>query len=135
MPSIPFDRSLLISLIALATFTFVGIEYTCPLAEELRNPGREIPWGIFIGLSLVAVPMFLWGISATRYLPPDQLGDPTQITNMNVAIAMFDDLGKYWMGILSIAATISTLNAVAAGVPASFMACRRTGSCRRSSAG
>jgi amino acid transporter len=36
---------------------------------------------------------------------------------MNVAIAMFDDLGKWWMGILSVAATISTLNAVAAGVP------------------
>ena len=50
-------------------------------------------------------------------LPPDVLGDPTQITNMNVAIAMFDDLGKWWMGILSVAATISTLNAVAAGVP------------------
>ena len=117
LPSIPFDRTLLVSLIALATFTFVGSEYTCPLAEELRNPGRDIPWGIFIGLSLVAVPMFLWGIAATRYLPLDQLGDPTQITNMNVAIAMFDDLGKYWMGILSIGATISTLNAVAAGVP------------------
>jgi amino acid transporter len=117
LPSIPFDRTLLVSLIALATFTFVGAEYTCPLAEELRDPGRDIPWGIFIGLTLVAVPMFLWGIAATRYLPLDQLGDPTQITNMNVAIAMFDDLGKYWMGILSIGATISTLNAVAAGVP------------------
>jgi amino acid transporter len=105
------------TLIALATFTFVGVEYTCPLAEELRDPGKQIPWGMFIGLSLVAVPMFLWGIATTRYFPPDVLGDPTQITNMNVAIAMFDDLGKWWMGILSVAATISTLNAVAAGVP------------------
>ena len=117
LPTIPFDMDLLLSLIALATFTFVGVEYTCPLAEELRDPGKQIPWGMFIGLSLVAVPMFLWGIAATRYFPPDVLGDPTQITNMNVAIAMFDDLGKWWMGILSVAATISTLNAVAAGVP------------------
>lgn len=117
LPSVPFDFDLLVSLIALATFTFVGVEYTCPLAEELRRPERDIPWGMFIGLTLVAVPMFLWGLSATRYIPLDQLGDPTQITNMNVAIAMFDDVGKYWMGILSVAATISTLNAVAAGVP------------------
>jgi amino acid transporter len=36
---------------------------------------------------------------------------------MNVAIAIFDDLGKYWMGILSVLATVSTLNAIAAGVP------------------
>ncbi|HEV3486312.1 MAG TPA: APC family permease, partial [Vicinamibacterales bacterium] len=117
LPSIPFDADLLLSLIALATFTFVGVEYTCPLAEELRDPGREIPWGMFIGLTLVAVPMFLWGVAATRYIPLDQLGDPTQITNMNVAIEMFGDLGRWWMGILSVAATISTLNAVTAGVP------------------
>ncbi|HSL10863.1 MAG TPA: APC family permease [Actinomycetota bacterium] len=117
LPSVPFDWDLLLSLIALATFTFVGVEYTCPLAEELRDPGREIPWGMFIGLSLVAVPMFLWGLAATRYIPLDQLGDPTQITNMNVAIGIFGDLGRWWMGILSVAATISTLNAVTAGVP------------------
>jgi amino acid transporter len=117
LPSIPFDSSLLLSLIALATFTFVGVEYTCPLAEELRDPGREIPWGMFIGLTLVAVPMLLWGIASTRYFPLDELGDPTQITNMNVAIGIFGDLGKWWMGILSVAATISTLNAVTAGVP------------------
>ena len=117
LPSIPWDTSLLFSLLGLAIFTFVGVEYTCPLAEELRNPARDIPWGMFIGLSLVAVPMFLWGIAATRYFPPDQLGDPAQITNMNVAIGIFGDFGKWWMGILSVAATISTLNAVAAGVP------------------
>jgi amino acid transporter len=117
LPSVPFDFSLLISLIALATFTFVGVEYTCPLAEELRRPERDIPWGMFIGLTLVAVPMLLWGLASTRYLSLEELGDPTQITNMNVAIAIFGDLGKYWMGILSVFATISTLNAIAAGVP------------------
>jgi amino acid transporter len=117
LPSVPFDLDLLTALIGLAIFTFVGVEYTCPLAEELRRPERDIPWGMFIGLTLVAVPMFLWGIAATRYLPLDQLGDPTQITNMNVAIGIFGDVGKWWMGILSIAATLSTLNAIAAGVP------------------
>ena len=117
LPSIPFDFELLTSLLGLAIFTFVGVEYTCPLAEELRQPKRDLPVGMFIGLTLVAVPMFLWGIAATRYFSPEDLGDPTQITNMNVAIAIFGDTGRYWMGILSVAATISTLNAVAAGVP------------------
>jgi amino acid transporter len=113
LPSIPFDRGLLFSLIALAIFTFVGVEYTCPLAEELRNPGRDIPWGMFIGLTLVAVPMLLWGMASTRY----DLVDPNAPTNMFVAIGMFGDVGKWWMGILSVAATLSTLNAVTAGVP------------------
>jgi amino acid transporter len=117
LPSVPFDFDLLTALIGLAIFTFVGVEYTCPLAEELRRPERDIPWGMFIGLTLVAIPMFLWGIASTRYIPLDQLGDPAQITNMNVAIGIFGDAGRWWMGILSVAATLSTLNAIAAGVP------------------
>jgi amino acid transporter len=36
---------------------------------------------------------------------------------MNVAIAMLDDFGKWWMGIVSIAASVSTLNALLAGIP------------------
>ena len=113
LPAVDFDFELLTSLLGLAIFTFVGVEYTCPLAEELREPKRDLPLGMFIGLTLVAVPMFLWGIASTRY----ELGDPTGPTNMFVAIGIFGDLGRWWMGILSVAATLSTLNAVAAGVP------------------
>lgn len=114
---VPFSWDLLFTLLGLAVFTFVGVEYTCPLAEELRQPERDIPWGIFIGLGLVGVTMILYGMAATRYLPLDQLGDPEQITNMNVAIAIFGEgLGKWWMGILSVMATLATVNAVIAGV-------------------
>jgi amino acid transporter len=72
---------------------------------------------MFLGLALIAVPVVLYGIGATRYLPADQLGDPTQLTHMNIAIAMLGDTGKWLMGIVSIAATVATLNALLAGVP------------------
>ena len=117
LPSIDFEWATLTGLLGLAVFTFVGLEYTCPLAEELDNPKREMPAGMFIGLALITVPLVLYGMAATRYIPADQLGDPTQITNMNVAIAMLDDTGKWWMAIVSIAATVSTLNAILAGIP------------------
>jgi amino acid transporter len=117
LPSIDFEWSILTGLLGLAVFTFVGLEYTCPLAEELDNPKRELPAGMFIGLALIAVPLVLYGIGATRYVPADQLGDPTQLTHMNIAIAMLGDTGKWWMGIVSIAATVSTLNALLAGIP------------------
>jgi amino acid transporter len=117
LPSIDFDWSILSGLLGLAVFTFVGLEYTCPLAEELDNPRRELPLGMFLGLALITVPLVLFGLAATRYLPADQLGDPTQLTHMNVAIAMLGDTGKWWMGLISIAATLSTLNALLAGVP------------------
>jgi len=117
LPGIHFEMATLSGLLGLAVFTFVGLEYTCPLAEELDNPRRDMPRGMFIGLALIAVPLVLYGIAATRYIPADKLGDPTQITNMNVAIAMFNDFGKWWMGLVSIAATVSTLNALLAGIP------------------
>jgi amino acid transporter len=117
LPGIDFEWSILTGLLGLAVFTFVGLEYTCPLAEELDNPKRELPAGMFIGLALIAVPLVLYGIGATRYIPADQLGDPTQLTHMNIAIALLGDTGKWWMGIVSIAATISTLNALLAGIP------------------
>jgi amino acid transporter len=117
LPSIDFEWATLTGLLGLAVFTFVGLEYTCPLAEELDNPKRDLPRGMFIGLALIAVPIVLYGIAATRYLPADQLGDPTQLTHMNVAIAMLDDFGKWWIGLVSIAATVSTLNALLAGLP------------------
>ena len=117
LPAADFSWSTLASLLGLAVFTFVGVEYACPLAEELRRPERDVPWGIFIGLALIAVPLGLYGLAATRYLPPDQLGDPTQLTHMNVAIAIMGDGGKWWMAIVSIMATVATLNAVLAGLP------------------
>jgi amino acid transporter len=117
LPSTDFEWGTLTALLGLAVFTFVGLEYACPLAEELDNPRRELPLGMFLGLGLIAVPVVLYGIGATRYLPAEQLGDPTQLTQMNIAIAMLGDFGKWFMGFVSIAATVSTLNAVLAGIP------------------
>ena len=117
MPGIDFEWSTMTGLLGLAVFTFVGLEYACPLAEELEEPKRQLPLGMFIGLGLIAVPIVLYGMAATRYIPADQLGDPTQLTHMNVAIAMLDDFGKWWMAIVSIAASVSTLNALLAGIP------------------
>jgi amino acid transporter len=117
LPATDWSFSTLLSLLGLAIFAFVGVEYACPLAEELRSPERNVPRGIFIGLALIFVPLALFGLAATRYLPADQLGDPTQITHMNVAIAILGDGGKWWMAIVSIMATVATLNAVLAGLP------------------
>lgn len=117
LPAIDFDWGILTALLGLAVFTFVGLEYTCPLAEELEEPRRDLPLGMFLGLGLIAVPVVLYGIGATRYVPAEQLGDPTQLTHMNIAIALLGDTGKWWMGIVSIAATVATLNALLAGIP------------------
>lgn len=116
-PDIPFTWSLLSTLLGIAIFTFVGMEYTCPLAEEMENPGRNIPLGIFLGLSLVSIPVVLFGLAAARYVPGDQLSAFSPVAHMEAAIAILGDGGKWWMAFISIAATLSTLNALIAGIP------------------
>jgi amino acid transporter len=116
-PDIPFTWSLLSTLLGISIFTFVGMEYTCPLAEEMENPGRNIPLGIFLGLTLVSVPVVLFGLAAARYVPADQLSAFSPVAHMEAAIAILGDGGKWWMAFISIAATLSTLNALVAGVP------------------
>jgi amino acid transporter len=116
-PDIPFTWSLLSTLLGISLFTFVGMEYTCPLAEEMENPGRNIPLGIFLGLTLVSVPVVLFGLAAVRYVPSEQLSAFSPVAHMEAAIAILGDGGKWWMAFISIAATLSTLNALIAGVP------------------
>ncbi|MDQ3889251.1 MAG: APC family permease [Actinomycetota bacterium] len=107
----------LAGLLGLAIFAFVGMEYACPLAEELERPRRDIPLGIFAGLALVSVPLLLFGLAAARYVPADQLGAFSPTTHVDVARAILGKGGKWWMSIVSIAATLSTLNALLAGLP------------------
>ncbi len=117
LPHIDFTWSLLSTLLGTAIFTFVGMEYTCPLAEEMDNPGRNIPLGIFLGLTLVAAPVVLFGLAAARYVPSEDLSHFSPVAHMDAAIAILGDAGKWWMAFISIAATLSTLNALLAGIP------------------
>jgi amino acid transporter len=107
----------LAGLLGLAIFAFVGMEYTCPLAEELENPRRDIPLGIFLGLGLVAVPVVLLGLGAARYVPGDQLGAFSPVAHVDASVAILGESGKWWMSLVTIGATLSTLNALIAGVP------------------
>jgi amino acid transporter len=117
LPSFDLTWDLLSALLGIAIFTFVGVEYTCPLAEELKRPARDIPLGIFLGLGLIAVPIVLYGLGAARYVPADTLGTLAPTLPIDVGTAIFGNAGKWWLGLLMIAATIGTLNAVLAGVP------------------
>ena len=116
-PHVDFTWSLFSTLLGIAMFTFVGMEYTCPLAEEIEDPGRNIPLGIFLGLTLVSVPVILFGLAAVRYVQADQLAAFSPVAQMDAAIAILGDTGKWWMALISIGATLSTLNALIAGIP------------------
>jgi amino acid transporter len=117
LPDTDFSWSLFSALLGLSVFTFVGVEYTCPLAEELKRPARDIPVGIFVGLALIAVPVVLYGLGAARYVPADVLGTLAPTLSVDVGIAIFGEAGKWWLSLVVIMAVLGTLNAFIAGVP------------------
>jgi amino acid transporter len=116
-PHITLTWDLLWPLLGIAVFTFVGMEYTCPLAEEMRDPGRDIPLGIFLGLTLTAVGIILFGLAGARYVPASKLSAFSPVAHMDVAVAVLGNAGKWWMAFIGIGATLSTLNALLAGIP------------------
>ena len=117
LPHFDFTWSLLSSLLGLAIFTFVGVEYTCPLAEELKRPARDIPVGILGGLGLIAVAVVLYGLGAARYLSGEVLSSFSPTIPVDYGQAVLGNAGKWWMGIVTIFAMLGTLSAVLAGVP------------------
>jgi amino acid transporter len=116
-PDIDLTWSLLSTLLGLAIFTFVGVEYTCPLAEELKRPSRDIPVGILGGLGLIAVAVVVYGLGAVRYLDAETLASFSPTIPVDYGAAVLGEAGKWWMGIVTIMAMLGTLNAVLAGVP------------------
>ena len=116
-PEVDFSWELFSTLLGIAIFAFVGMEYTCPLAEEIDDPGRNIPRGIFLGLTLVSIPLVVFGLASARYLPVEQLATFSPTNHVDAASVILGDTGKWWMGLVSIAATLSTLNALVAGIP------------------
>ena len=47
--------------------------------------------GIFVGLSLIAVPVILYGLAAARYVPADVLGTLAPTLSIDVGIAIFGE--------------------------------------------
>ena len=90
-------------------FTFDGYYYTVYFGEELKDPGREIPRGMFrslyliIGMYLLLNAAFLWAI------PLDQLAhDP--FAGGTVAHLLFGFRGDQLLTLIVVISMIGVIN-------------------------
>lgn len=116
------DLTAVLTLVGLALFLFVGVEYVTPLASELREPSRTIPRAMYLGVTMVAAAMFLYGLAVARQVENVDLGDGTFILDTPLAIpafaeAIMGDFGRIWLGIAVLLASAATLNTLLAGIP------------------
>lgn len=105
-----------ITLAALAIWGFVGAEFVCPLVENAKNPNRNIPRSMIIGMSVIFVTITLYCFGALLYVPADELAGSV-LPHYDFALAAFGDFGLILVAVISITATCSTVNTCLAAIP------------------
>lgn len=113
-----------LSMVGLAMFLFVGVEYVTPLASELRDPFRNIPRAMYIGVSMVAVAMFLYGAGVTRQVENVLLDEEAGVFLFDTPFAIpefarsvMGEFGVWWLGLAVLLASAATINTLMAGIP------------------
>ena len=106
----------------LAMFLFVGVEYVTPLAPEMKNPNRNIPTAMYLGVTMVAVAMFLYGAGVARQVQNVELEPGVMLFDTPLPIPAFGEavlggFGKFWLGIAALLAGAATINTLIAGIP------------------
>lgn len=111
--------------LALAFWSFVGIEFACSLAEEVRAPRKSMPRGILIGLVGVFITTVVMGLGVTgaeplsvwRDVASSSSGYGGDAPQLAVGSLMFGRIGYLLMALASVAATLGTLTVAYAAMP------------------
>lgn len=98
-------------LVGTAFYMFVGCEFVVPLSPYVKNPSFTIPGGMIGSLIVVFIMQFFCVFGFSNYVPFADLGTNAS-PHMLYGIALLGEFGRYWMGIVSILAVISTANTV-----------------------
>ena len=110
----PFEPTAALSLVALAIWGLVGLEFVCPMIGDARAPARDVPRAMLIGLVLIVVAYGLYCAAGIAKLPPDRLVAATP--HMDLAIAVFGPAARPGFGLLAILGSATLLNTVLASV-------------------
>ena len=115
-PLVPMSGMGLLSLVSLAFWLFIGLEYAVPLAEEMRKPQIYIPLSMTLGLVLILVAKFFLGWRQLNMCPGEVL-----VTSINphidVAAAILGRPGQILMAVISVTAAWATSNAAYCAIP------------------
>jgi amino acid transporter len=105
-----------IGLVALAMWLMVGVEFICPMIEEVENPVKNVPRAMHLSLLMIFAIFLAFAYGASLYLNVDVLvGSP--IPYLDYINAVFGPYGLVIATVMALAATCSTVNTILASIP------------------
>ncbi len=103
------------SLLGLAFFLFIGVEFVVPISPNVKNSRKIVPVGMVLSLVIILVMQILITIGFKNYTPWGDLAEST-VPHILYGSLLLGKAGVIWMTIVSLLAVISTLNTAMFGV-------------------
>ncbi len=97
------------SLLGLAFFLFIGVEFIVPISSQVENARKLVPIGMVVSLLTILVMQIFVTIGFSRYTPWEQLGEST-VPHVLYGTLLLGKAGTVWMTLISLLAVISTIN-------------------------
>ncbi len=101
----------IMGLVGTAFYMFVGCEFVVPLSPFAKKPHITIPLGMIGSLAVVFIMQLFCVFGFSNYVSFADLGT-SESPHMLYGVAVLGEFGRYWMGVVSILAVISTANTV-----------------------
>lgn len=126
---------ILASGLAMAFWSFVGIEFACSLAEEVKQPRKAMPRGMIYGLLAILGTSWVMGLGVTGTQPVrdwlaaagSAMGSGGNAPQLAVGQLMFGKAGYYLMAVASVSATVGTMTIAYAAMPRILYSIARNG--------
>jgi amino acid transporter len=99
----------LITLSALAFWLFIGVEFIIPTAKDLRNPRRNVLLSMLLALFILLIVQAVLGVGMSDYVSLTTL-QTSDMPHVEFARSLFGKGGEIWMAIVSVLASVSTVN-------------------------
>lgn len=105
-----------VGLVALAMWLMVGVEFICPMVNEIENPQKNIPRAMILSLFAIFSLFVAFVVGASFYLDTETLTG-SAIPYLDYANGVFGKSGLMIATVMALAATCSTINTLLAAIP------------------
>lgn len=110
------QNTMVLGVVALAFWVFVGSEFVTPLVTDAEDARRDLPRAMIGSLVVIFIAQLLFAVGAGAVIPREKLlSSPTP--HLDYALAVFGPSAKIGLAVLALLASASLLNSVLAAVP------------------